>query len=58
MPKCVKPKLGHPRRLGKAALSDGLIFELSPAVDDGLVAIEVDVGRREVAETFAKRGIW
>lgn len=28
------------------------VFNLPPSLDDGVISVEVDVGRREVAEAF------
>ena len=38
--------------MGQAAFADGQFFDLSPSLDDGVVAAEVDVGRGEVGEAF------
>ena len=38
--------------MGQAAFSDGQVFDVSPSVDDGPVASEVDVSRRQIGEAF------
>ena len=36
----------------QAALIDGVLFDLPPSVDDGLIPTAVDFGGSEVAEAF------
>jgi len=36
----------------QASLGDGLVFDAVSLLDDGLAASEIDVGRREIVETF------
>ena len=38
--------------VGQAAFSDGQVFDVPPSVDDGPVAPEVDVSRRQIGEAF------
>ena len=38
--------------MGQAAFADGQLLDLSPALDDGAMTPEVDVGRGEVAEAL------
>src|SRR4026207_588033 len=38
--------------VGQAAFSDGQGFDVPPSVDDGPVAPEVDVSRRQIGEAF------
>jgi len=36
----------------QAAFSNGLVFDLSPSLDDGCIPTEVDIGGRQIAEAF------
>ena len=38
--------------MGQAAFSDGQVFDVPPSGDDGPVAPEVDVSRRQIGEAF------